>query len=297
MAMMFDDDPFGTGDPRRRKPTDGVTAPVSTSPFGSAVPRGTTQPPVYGAVEVPGQQAPADVPSPTPAPAAPAKHYVGAYSGVNDGFDLGKLNDPGKNTIKYQAARVFDQFDPTAYRQNPGSVIAALGKAGLNARQVGDDKIDFGDGYGPIDVVTSGGQWWWGQGGGAPSATSDGTLNALLKAMSAPAPTEQPAGDNGLSALLALLAQQPAATPTAAPVPNVTVPQAVPRAAPAPTFGGGYVETPMAPESPTAQAIQMLAMQYPELFGQSGIVARRDNGSALLQQILQSVGGGNGAPA
>ena len=27
---------------------------------------------------------------------------------------------------------------------------------------VGDDSIDFGDGFGAIDVLTAGGSWWWG---------------------------------------------------------------------------------------------------------------------------------------
>ena len=42
-----------------------------------------------------------------------------------------------------------------------------LGEAGSNRADIvaavtGDDTIDFGDGYGAIDVLTSDGAWWWG---------------------------------------------------------------------------------------------------------------------------------------
>jgi hypothetical protein len=49
------------------------------------------------------------------------------------------------------------------YRNNLQPVVDAFNSAqGTQATVVGDDKIDFHDGFGPIDVITSAGDWWFG---------------------------------------------------------------------------------------------------------------------------------------
>lgn len=53
------------------------------------------------------------------------------------------------------------------YRGNLQSLADAYNAAnGGGAKAVGDDKIDFGDGRGPVDVITGGGDFWYGSGGG-----------------------------------------------------------------------------------------------------------------------------------
>jgi hypothetical protein len=113
----------------------------------------------------------------TPAPATQSAQYA------MPGWDQTKWANPEHNTIKYQAGRIFSQFDPNAIRQNPAPRLAALKAAGINATMVGDDKIDFGDGYGPIDVITRGGQWAWQPGGGgAPAPTAMAPAGAMAGA-------------------------------------------------------------------------------------------------------------------
>jgi hypothetical protein len=98
----------------------------------------------------------------------------GQVSSAMPGWEQSKWADPSHNSIKYQAGRIFSQFDPNAIRQNPAPLLAALKAAGINATLVGDDKLDFGDGYGPIDVITSGGQWAWQPGGGGDTGAVQG---------------------------------------------------------------------------------------------------------------------------
>ncbi|HUU33051.1 MAG TPA: hypothetical protein VMW48_03250, partial [Vicinamibacterales bacterium] len=67
-------------------------------------------------------------------------------------------------TSKYVAARVFQDFPPMP-ESIPG-VIERLKAQGINAVQTDHDKIDFGDGYGPIDVIQGaypggGVAWQW----------------------------------------------------------------------------------------------------------------------------------------
>jgi hypothetical protein len=48
------------------------------------------------------------------------------------------------------------------YRDNLQPVADSFGAAmGIKPKAVGDDKIDFGDGFGPIDVITASGDWWY----------------------------------------------------------------------------------------------------------------------------------------
>jgi hypothetical protein len=48
------------------------------------------------------------------------------------------------------------------YRNNLQPVANAFGAAmGISPKAVGDDRIDFGDGFGAIDVITASGDWWY----------------------------------------------------------------------------------------------------------------------------------------
>ncbi len=106
-----------------------------------------------------------------------------AYKNVS-GFEESKLNDPNHNTPKYKFMRAVQDLGLPAIGLNEGqgdraAMSARLGEvaAKAGATQVGDDKLDFGDGFGPQDVLTGQGQWWWEgngghPGGGAPAATA-----------------------------------------------------------------------------------------------------------------------------
>ena len=92
---------------------------------------------------------------------------TGSYRSKLAGFDSAKIDDPslrGAGTSKYIAARIFQDFPPMP-ESLPG-VVERLKAQGLNARQTDFDKIDFGDGYGPIDVIQGaypggGVAWQW----------------------------------------------------------------------------------------------------------------------------------------
>lgn len=96
-----------------------------------------------------------------------ARAASGNYRGKLAGFDFAKLDDPGMHgagTSKYIAARIFQDFPPMP-ESIPG-VVERLKAQGINARQTDHDKIDFGDGYGPIDVIQGaypggGVAWQW----------------------------------------------------------------------------------------------------------------------------------------
>ena len=65
--------------------------------------------------------------------------------------------------LKYVAARIFEQINVTGL-DPVAEAIAVFNEVGIPATQAGDDKIDFGDGQGPIDVIrnmgASGGRAW-----------------------------------------------------------------------------------------------------------------------------------------
>lgn len=103
----------------------------------------------------------ADAPKPqTWSPGANA----GKNSGMILGYDTGKLDDPSyQKGTKYNAAvRAFSgglKQDVGVSRGGLGNMNEYLKANGFpNAQVVGDDKIDFGDGGGPIDVIRSDGQ-------------------------------------------------------------------------------------------------------------------------------------------
>lgn len=107
-----------------------------------------------------------------------------------EGWDTGKLNDP--NRTAGIGGKADAKYDFMRWVQNTG-ITGAQARGNLNrftddpnmralypnARVVGDDKIDFGDGFGPVDVIRGSDQgWWWGPdadaGKGGPSPPSDG---------------------------------------------------------------------------------------------------------------------------
>ena len=89
------------------------------------------------------------------------------YRGMLAGFDHVKIDNPDIRdamTSKYQASRIFQNFKPMP--ESLPAVIEELRAQGINATQVSFDKIDFGDGYGPIDVIQGaypggGVAWQW----------------------------------------------------------------------------------------------------------------------------------------
>ena len=98
------------------------------------------------------------------------------------GWDQGKLNDPNKHDPKYDWARTIADVGGfgAGSRNNLQPFVDAYNqKYGGGAKVTGDDTVDFGDGYGPIDVLTSGGQAWWNPttGGGAGTASYNPGVN------------------------------------------------------------------------------------------------------------------------
>lgn len=97
----------------------------------------------------------------------------GAFRHQLEGFNAAKFDPthPEGMTLKMIAGRVFEQFD--VYSDSAiDDVVQALNAAGVSATKVGIDKIDFGNGEGPVDVIrnaawldgdTSAGMaWQWG---------------------------------------------------------------------------------------------------------------------------------------
>ncbi len=92
---------------------------------------------------------------------------TGQYRSRLAGFDHAKIDNPtmaGAGTSKYIASRIFQDYPPMP--ESLPAVVDRLKAQGLNAKQTDFDKIDFGDGYGPIDVIQGaypggGVAWQW----------------------------------------------------------------------------------------------------------------------------------------
>jgi hypothetical protein len=92
---------------------------------------------------------------------------TGAYRSKLAGFAHNKIDDPtirDAMTSKYIAARIFQDYPPMP--ESLPAVVDRLKAQGINATQTDFDKIDFGDGYGPIDVIQGaypggGVAWQW----------------------------------------------------------------------------------------------------------------------------------------
>ncbi len=133
-----------------------------------------------------------------------AGYQAGAFRSQLEGFNHDKF-DPGHPegmTLKMIAARVFEQFD--VYSDTSiDDVVQAFNELGIPATKIGFDKIDFGNGEGPVDVIrnaawldgdTSAGMaWQW-----APEVETE-PMNFLTLGGKVPV-TESIAGTPGESA-------------------------------------------------------------------------------------------------
>lgn len=187
--------PAGQGAGALNTGTAGTTA--TPAPTGGALPNqssGFSVTPAPGGASnfyVPGQQLAPNAPNlGAGGIAAAGVTQTGAPAKYGDiqGFDSGKLGDASYSSAKYDpAVRAFSAYIGTGGavgRNNlQGAVDYAKKNGFANAQVVGDDKIDFGDGNGPIDVVQSNGSIWFqngadrlgGGGGGATGAGGSGT--------------------------------------------------------------------------------------------------------------------------
>lgn len=80
----------------------------------------------------------------------------GSDMGYLEGFDKGKFDDPNKHDTKYDFAHIVGGQSPT-----PATLDALwdqIVQKFPNAKRTGDDSIDFGDGYGSIDVIRAAGE-------------------------------------------------------------------------------------------------------------------------------------------
>ena len=83
------------------------------------------------------------------------------------GFDYVKLNTPDHTTPKYVFARATQDvplaWDRASRSSGLQQIVDTVKQNGYpDAKVTGKDSIDFGDGNGDIDVLTSDGTWWWG---------------------------------------------------------------------------------------------------------------------------------------
>lgn len=83
------------------------------------------------------------------------------------GFSYTKLNTQTHTTPKYVFARATQDlelgWDRASRSTGLDRIVDRVRENGYpDAKVTGDDTIDFGDGYGNIDVLTADGQWWWG---------------------------------------------------------------------------------------------------------------------------------------
>lgn len=109
-----------------------------------------------------------------------------------EGFDANNFGDDQMQTLKYQAGRIFSRHNP----EDPNVLQSILNDPEFkalypNAKGMGPDKIDFGDGR-PVDVIrghgAAGSRFSWQtedmQGGGGNGAVSGG--NAMMGGGSQP---------------------------------------------------------------------------------------------------------------
>ena len=78
-----------------------------------------------------------------------------------------KLNTPSHTTPKYVFARATQDvnlaWDRASRSAGLQQIVDNVKQNGYpNATVTGKDSIDFGDGAGPVDVLTGDGTWWWG---------------------------------------------------------------------------------------------------------------------------------------
>ena len=97
-------------------------------------------------------------------PALTAAASRSSYNAI-PGFDLGKLNDPSHVTTKYAFGRAVQDLGLAPASSNLQAIVDQLNAKGGSAKVTGDDTVDFGDGFGSIDVIFSVGdtnaRWQW----------------------------------------------------------------------------------------------------------------------------------------
>jgi hypothetical protein len=131
------------------------------------------------------------------------------------GFDFEKLSGtkPYESPLKYSdSVRNFSEFlggGGQIGRHNLGGAVDYAKSKGFNASAVGDDKIDYGDGRGGIDVIRGDGQVWFNNmpGESQPqfnmdaiskvlqafrSGGSDDVMNPFQMPAQTPAPSQSP---------------------------------------------------------------------------------------------------------
>jgi hypothetical protein len=172
--LIVDGRPYEVaGTPITDNPNGGVAGGIGTSVSGPGMPGENTP------------SAPAGAPTGAAATSAGAPYTGGTYGAVPsnvEGVDAGKWADPNKHDTKYDVLHLLSQA---------GSVDAAwpqIQQLYPNAQRVSGDVIDFGDGFGPVDVqrdYDGGGGFHWeptsGAGGQAPTpgtTTPTATTNA-----------------------------------------------------------------------------------------------------------------------
>jgi hypothetical protein len=114
------------------------------------------------------------------------------------GFDEGNFSDDNMQTAKYQSGRIFSRYDPNDPGVSQKIAADAEFRAQFpNARFVGPDKIDYGDGR-PVDYII---------GHGAPGAmfgwqTDDGGVGGPNSARMAGLPTPGLGSESDLMAMI-----------------------------------------------------------------------------------------------
>lgn len=158
-AMGVEDDPLAP--PKNTGITGGMKLPTDIA--GLQPPAAPEAAPMDAGpmADAPGFVAPQSAPSPPP--------QLGGkiYAPVN-GFKTEKLNGTEKydSPEKYSdAVRSFSTglgSGVQVSRNSIGGMVDYAKQSGFpNAKAVGDDKIDYGDGNGPIDVVMANGDLWF----------------------------------------------------------------------------------------------------------------------------------------
>lgn len=121
----------------------------------AAPPQELPVPPGYA----PGQN---DYKPPIPKSATPAVTRTN-YTPIA-GWEQSKLNDPAKHNTKYDFGRSAQDYTGAYGRGNLQGLVDFYNTSyGGHAHTVGDDSIDFGESYGPIDVLNGHGdtlQWY-----------------------------------------------------------------------------------------------------------------------------------------
>lgn len=151
-------------DPNKPKTQDGDAIPMdpSTVPIGNDMPQAPQVVPTKIEDTATGASAPVGA-----AAAATAPTWAkGANAGKPVtllGFDSAKLSDPNYSSEKYSpSAKAFGQsigqdVGWTRGSDNANAINYLKANGFGNAKMVGDDKVDFGDGRGPEDIFGSDG--------------------------------------------------------------------------------------------------------------------------------------------